>query len=252
MKTTRDFLRGFGRTLLVGIVLTAAGCSEHSVTSPRITPKQTYQDTEIRNLDFAVIRHVNATTLNGAITLQGRAAPSGRLQIRRTVRAARLDEAQRVAETIQVDVEMVGNGVVVTANYPNPPRGVEVQVDYDLDAPEDIALNLAAVNGTISVEGTCGPTTAHVTNGRVEVAPAARPGGAVTVTVVNGTLAADFPSGVAYDVKATTGNGCVVGGIGGTDVHECRTVTQVVHLGEQGGTPYDLRVVNGNIEVHQP
>ncbi len=250
MNTTSDFLRDVGRLLLLGIVVAAAGCSEHNVTGPRPTNKQTYQDKQVRSLDFTNIQRLTAATLNGAVTVQGQASRSGRLEIRKTVRAPRLDEARRVAETIRVDVEVVGSGLVVTSDYPTPPPGVEVQVDYDLDAPEDIALDVRSINGTISLHGVYGATTADVTNGRIEIVPAARPGGAVEATVVNGVLAVDFPSNVAFDVTATTSNGCVVGGIGDTVVEQCR-YNQVVHLGEPGGTPYELRVVNGNIEVNR-
>jgi hypothetical protein len=235
---------------LLAFSLVFVGCGKDSITSPLSGNKESYQSLNVQNLDFTNIQHVATDTSNGHITVRAQAYESPSLAIRKIVRAPTRVQAQQVAESIKIDVQIVNGGLVIRPIYSEPGPEVEIQIDFDLACPPGINFDLGVANGAISIEGTTGSVVAGVGNGRIDIESSDESVGAVTASVVNGVVAVNLVETGTYDVTATTVNGCIVGSLGETSVDQCNPIMQKVHLGRDGGVPYDLRVINGTIGIN--
>lgn len=213
-------------SLLLFALLAAAGCEKEGSTSPITHDRETYEEIETHDLDFTGIQNLSARTINGAVLVTGQVSTDPRLEVRKTVRASTIEVARAIAGTIEVGIQVVDGGIVITSEYPDPDSGIEVRVDYDLVCPTGVAAAAEVVNGEISIRGVTG---------------------AVTARAVNGTVAVDLSAGTAYDLTATTINGCIFGRLGDAVVDLCRPGLQTVSLGEEGDTKCRLGVVNGTI-----
>ena len=168
--------------------------------------------------------------LNGAI----RVRTGDRLSIHATKHAERGDP-----NPVQIHVETRSDGLVVCTRYPPyASRGCDdpdvadgnrddndTQVDFDVTIPRGVALNAAAVNGSIDA-ATDGAINARVVNGSVraegrDVRNVGTVNGSVIVKVldrgrgsldaktVNGSIDVWLPSGTGFDLHATTLGGSI-------------------------------------------
>jgi uncharacterized lipoprotein YehR (DUF1307 family) len=251
MDTKQKLTQWIGALLFLTILLIFAGCSEESTTAPRVTEKVTHEESEVQNLDLSGVSSVDAGTYNGKIVTRGQASTNARLEITTTVRAETIEEAERVAGTIVVDVQVSEGELVIRPSYPDPGLGVEVEVDYELDCPDAVTLDLSAVNGELFVDAMAGAVSASLGNGHIEIMPAMGSHGALFAEATNGDIVVTLDSAVSYELTARTTNGCISGSFEGASIEECRIGIQELSLGTPGGTPCDLRIVNGEIQIHE-
>jgi len=249
MNTVRTDPRRICGLLLLGVLAIGFGfgCGEDALTSPTAN-QETYEDSTDQSLDLTGVARVVAGTSNGAILVRGQASTSAHLEIRKTVRAPTLAEAQQIADLIDVDVQVIADELVIQSTYPEPPPGVNVRVDYDLVGPAGVDLDLEVANGEISAESMNGAVIAGLANGRIDITCSADAGEAVTAGAANGIIAVVLPDNGTWDVTATTATGCIRGDLGGSVVDQCGP--GMVRMGAVGGIPCDLSVVNGTIEIN--
>jgi hypothetical protein len=248
MHATPRFARRWSAVLLTALLVLAVGCDDDGIMSHGGHPRETYEDSTVLSVDFVEIRRVAASTRNGVITVEAKGLQVARLTIRKIVRATTQETAERIAEGIQVDTEVLADEFEIRSNYPDPPPGIEVRVDYRLECPAEVALDLLAINGELIVSGTSHAVVAAVSNGRIEIAPAPGSTGALRADAVNGAVTVDLPLDVSYALSAVTLNGCISGRFESSEIDHCRAGVQRVRLGDADGVSCDLRVVNGTIE----
>lgn len=209
---------------------------------------------------------------NGRIEVEGVSASTVDIRAARTVRAATDKKARELLSKIAISEDASPDRVAVaTEGIPGILIGVSVEVSFHVRMPIGARLRAEVANGDITVRDVEGGTVMLVTNGRVT---AANLRGATEARSVNGRVNLDLAVLDDHPVTARTTNGSVELRIpadaGATLAAETVNGTVNVELpftpnaqaeGERrrprrtagrinaGGTPIDLRAVNGTITV---
>ena len=146
-----------------------------------------------RSWPASAIHRLEVREVDGTISVD--ATPSNEIRLVANVRA-RGKEPNPKAENqgyFRSDVE--GDTLVISRNREHSfhfPifRVNDVRIDYDLQVPESIAVELRTVNGRIATRGVAGETRATTVNGEVEIET---PGSSeVEAHAVNGRVSAKF------------------------------------------------------------
>jgi len=220
--------------------------------------------------DAVTIRGVNGTIV---------ARASSGSQVRVTA-----VKTSRDGEESTVDIEVIedADGVLICAVYPTPSRSDEenrcgrgrsykmntqnndVHVNFTVEVPSGVELDVVTVNGDVEVEGVQGAVEAVTVNGDITIST----NGAASATTVNGSIQARvgeladdaefttvnggitlwLPAGVSADVDATTVNGSIETDFPITIRGRWGPRTASGEIGG-GGANIELTTVNGSIEI---
>lgn len=235
--------------------------------------------------DSADVATVAAQTVNGSISLDGADVNHVAVTALKEVRAPSAEESEEFAQNVQVHAELHDGEIRIYRDFPNPPKGVNVTVSYEIQTPHHMGVDLATVNsairvsgiegaiaaktvnGTIKVQGDNGPIDIDTTNGNIEtsigqLADAAEfstTNGSIDVTIAaggapidaqttNGSIHLTLPADFAGQLNAKTSNGNVKSDlpISHTEKQHNRLEGQI---GEGGETAVKLRSSNGSIHL---
>ena len=87
-----------------------------------------------------------------------------------------------------------GDDIVIQTVQPSSTEGREAIVDYNVIIPARLDVEVANVNGAVTVRDSFGDLEVTLVNGDIECDVALLPGGRVNLTVVNGAVTLDVPS----------------------------------------------------------
>ena len=227
--------------------------------------------------DDAVHCEVRESTLPAARSLDVDAAPNGGISVtawdrsdirvvaRIQARAPTAEEARQIASQIRIET---GSGRVL-ADGPDNRNRRGWSVSYEISAPRGIDLDLASVNGGLSVDGIRGALDLTTTNGGIDLEDV---GGTVNAHTTNGGINARLVgsgwNGQGLDLRTTNGGiqltlpanfnarltaNTVHGGVD-TDF----PITVQGRIGRRidatlgtGGPPVSLSTTNGGIEIRR-
>jgi DUF4097 and DUF4098 domain-containing protein YvlB len=226
--------------------------------------------------------------MNGYIDVDGSRDLKLIVAVNKRVRAPSLREAEEFAEKVTVRVEARGEGVLVSADYPEPPRKVEVEVSYEIQCPAEFDLALQTLNGGIEVRGSEGMVEGGTTNGKVDVRGMGGPfflsstngnikgeiekldgdgsfsttngsidvrlrsgGGSLTATTTNGSVEIELPSDFSGQLDASTTNGRVRSDFHASPSGGSPQTWIYGPLGDGGKAKVRARTTNGNIDVEK-
>ncbi len=180
-------------------------------------------------LDGADISAISAETTNGRITLVGSAQDKVIVRAFKQVRAWNRADAEKFAKKVQIHVEQRGTEINIYKKHPKPPSGTSVSINYEIQCPSAIDVNLKASH-KIEINGVDGAVDAATTNGKIELHGGA---GRIHTVTRNGKIEAS--------VKRLTEEGTFVTSNGSVDV-EIR----------EGVAPVSARTSNGSINLKLP
>lgn len=269
------------------LLLNSLGCTD-SGNILGSEDKEEYVENFERTLDPVGLERLEARTINGYIDVDGSRDMKLLVAVNKRVRAPSLQEAEDFAEKVEIRIESRGEQVWVSAGYPEPPRGVEVEVSYEIQCPAELDLALQTLNGGIEVRGSEGMVEGGTTNGKVDVRGMGGPfflsatngnieaemeeldregsfstvngsidvrlrsgRGRLTATTTNGSIELELPPDFSGQLDASTTNGRVR-----SDFHAPTSgggpQTWVYGpLGDGGDTAVRARTTNGNIDVEK-
>ena len=120
-------------------------------------------------LDGACITRIRVETTNGNIELSG--ADGEQVEVRALLKVRAADEAtaQKLAGQIEVEVEQVEDEIQVHRKFPKPPRGVRVEVGYQVRCPARLQVGVHTLNGKISIHGAGAGVEATTSNGDIQL-----------------------------------------------------------------------------------
>ena len=120
-------------------------------------------------LEGAGAVRIRAETSNGGIELKG--TEGDQIEVRTIVKVRARDEAaaREFASQVEVGAEQEGDEIRVWREYPGPPRGVRVEVRYEIQCPSRLGLHLYTLNGKIQIQGAGAGVEAATSNGDVEL-----------------------------------------------------------------------------------
>jgi len=241
---TRTTPRAAGALLLAAWLAALAGCSWDTVTGSHQEERavEVFSDSTAT----AGLAALSVETENGSIEVTASTADVLRIGMRVEVRAASLAQAEAFASEVTTQVERDGDELRLYYEHPDPPRGVTVVVDYEVECPAGLAVALVGVNGSVEVEGLSGPTSILLVNGNVDFSGRRGP---LAVVTVNGNIAAslaDLSSAGSFVTVNGSIDVSVESGVGSLAA-QCTNGTVAVHLHAGFGARLDARVERGQI-----
>ena len=265
--------------LLLCLPLAAAGVDQSE------TIEKTYP------LSGVAPKKVIVDNVNGSIHVTGYAGSEVRLVAHKRLRADSSETAEQARREVTLDISQQDNTVRFYVDGPFRCRnggihidhdpGYEVTYDFELQAPQDTAIDLKTINdGEIHVENIAGDYKVNNINGGVEMSELSGSGkvyalnGKVTVTFrgnprstssfgsLNGEVRVSFQPGLNADLRFKTFNGAVYTDYQVTylplpaaaaERHGTKYVYksnewQAVRVG-QGGPELSFDAFNGNIRI---
>lgn len=254
------------------VVLVAAGCGYAPGDAGQPEATQTLSRTfAVSGRDTLVIRDSagNVTVTRGGDGQVG-------VQITKRVRSLPGAEAQRVLESVAVDLTQDGNSVTIQTHFPGDSgstSGASPTVDVQVTAPQASQLDINAAAGNVTIREIAGQMTVTATAGNIEAQNAIFAGfsrlsasaGNVTLDgemnsasvlqadVKAGNISLRLPAPISAHLDARTDVGTIT--VSGWQV----SVTQVGTTGAQAVADFQpgptdqitLRVGTGNITVAQ-
>ena len=206
---------------LLCIALLAAGCNMRAK----------YQRTVRLSAPMSPGSTFTAQTHNGYIKTDGADVADCNMVATITARAATEEQAQELAEKVEISLEPSGDGLTARIKKPTRLINKSVGVSLDVTVPGRTNLELVTHNGPVEVADITGDVRATTHNGRVETQ---RVSGSAVLTTHNGKISVKQTSGNA---KLRTHNGSVK-----------------AYYAEASPSDSDISIVthNGSIELETP
>jgi hypothetical protein len=209
--------------------------------------------------------------VNGSITAQ----PADGNEIEVTARKRAEDDDP---DEVRIEVVEHDGGVTICAVYPGRRNRCEpgggrmsvndndVQVEFDVRVPRDIAFEGANVNGDVEAVGLGGPVELHTVNGSARLETTAGEARAATVngsiravvrgrgagrlrfSTVNGGIDVALPADIGADIEASTVNGSINPDFPVQVTGRINPRRLNGRIGG-GGRTLDLETVNGSIRI---
>lgn len=195
-----------------------------------VTVKQKVEETLDWTLDRAGIETLAVQTINGAVTYTGAAQNEITIHADKVVKAPDQASAEAFARQVAIRLEPQAGVLRIYADYPSPPRHVEVQVSFTLHGPHTMNLDAQSTNGHVTVTGVEGMVTAKSTNGEVQVEAIT---GQLEAKSVNGGIQANRLT-LTEASQFVSQNGSLLINV------------------EQGQAPITVTTVNGGIRLALP
>jgi hypothetical protein len=123
----------------------------------------------------------------------------------RRVRSSSTQDAEEHLQELQVDLQELGDEILVKTIQPQNEGGRKYEVDYMIDLPRNSVINITNTNGTIKVEFIDNDIIVDNLNGNVTLLDVA---GSASVDLVNGNIESEvtLPAGGSIDMSTVNGN----------------------------------------------
>jgi len=251
------------------LVLPAVACHGNAVNTAAIAT-----DEWTRSFPLQPDGEVRITNRNGRIEVTGVGGSTVEIRAERIVHAATDQNARDLLSRIAMTEETGADHVsVATEGIPGILIGVSVEVNFHVRMPQTARLRAQLTNGDVTADGVEGSSVLSTTNGRVT---GANLRGTAEAHVVNGRINLDiagFGDRAAVSATTTNGNVDLKLPLDADGTLSAATVNGQVHVIElpftpdaeadsdrrrgrrtsgqinAGGTPINLRAVNGSITV---
>ena len=224
----------------------------------------------VRGWPAAAIHRLEVREVDGTISVE--ANPSNEIRLVANVRARGKEPNPRSENQGYFKTDVEGDTLVIGrdrehASFHFPIFRVnDVRIDYELQVPESIAVDLRTVNGRIATRGVAGETSATTVNGEVEIetpgsseveahaingrvsAKFVRDFHGAVLRTVNGRVVAVLPQNASFSGDFAQVNGDVEAAFP-LSIHSHPGSRRV--SGEVNGGRYSLRIttVNGDIKI---
>jgi DUF4097 and DUF4098 domain-containing protein YvlB len=179
-------------------------------------------------LDGTSLLAVHATTDNGNISFVAGSGSQVRVEAHKKVKAPTREAAEAFARQVEITVVREGDVVRINKGYAKPPKGINVEISYEISGPAEADLELSTVNGNLIAKGGKGSVQGQSTNGNVSVEGGS---GRVQLRTQNGNISARIDE-LRQEALFTNTNGNI----------SARVLT--------GCAPVTATSTNGNVELY--
>lgn len=179
-------------------------------------------------LDGTSLLAVHATTDNGNISFVAGSGSQVRVEAHKKVKAPTREAAEAFARQVEITVVREGDVVRINKGYAKPPKGINVEISYEISGPAEADLELSTVNGNLIAKGGKGSVQGQSTNGNVSVEGGR---GRVQLRTQNGNISARIDE-LRQEALFTNTNGNI----------SARVLT--------GCAPVTATSTNGNVELY--
>ena len=112
---------------------------------------------------------VSITTESGSIKVTGGSTHSCKVTATITVRAKHQDQAQKLAEEINIRLMPTASGLEVSAERPEQMKDLYVRIDYEVSVPQQCHLECHSGYGSLSIEDIQGRVSGRSGSGGLRV-----------------------------------------------------------------------------------
>ncbi len=258
--------------LLTGVLFT--GCDEES--NPVVSSDDVSNTNFTASETFSI--QVNQTTettlrvegINGEVKATGKTGASVIvISGEKVVGSESLADAEEHLDDLEVSVSTQGDEIIVRTSQPSETHGRSYIVNYDISLPENMIVNVTALNGNVSIDSTSQQLTIELTNGQVIFNDVTSPSTVLLtngqidaeilaslssdainaeMTIVNGNIDLDIPQSASATFSATVTNGIITtSNLTMDNMHSTEhSLTGTLGAGEGS---IQLQTINGNIHV---
>jgi DUF4097 and DUF4098 domain-containing protein YvlB len=194
------------------------------------------------------IQKIIINNVDGDINIRTQNSNEINITAEKLVTADSMESARSFAHQVDIDVYRDSDFLRIETAFPHSMSNKEigeVRVDYEIEIPEVMDIEVSNTNGDVTVENTDGDIDIATTNGDIIVDNAS---GDVEATNINGEMAlSDIDGGV--DANSTNGNLTI--SIRSSTVN-CKAKTTngdiTLYIRHDASTQGTLRTANGKIE----
>ncbi len=141
------------------------------------------------------------STSSGSIETVGQETDQVQVVAKITARAATEEEAQKLAEQVEIGFQESGNKLEIKADRPMLHRS-RISISYNITAPRQMSLDCESASGSLKVRDLTGNVNARTASGSVE---AAQIKGAARLHSASGSVHCDDVSGGDVDLDTASG-----------------------------------------------
>ena len=127
----------------------------------------------------------------------------------RRVRSESTEDAQEHLQLLEVTVQDLSTEVFVKTVQPEESHGRGYEVDYQIMLPAALDVHITHVNGQVVLDDIFGDVWAYLVNGQIAGEVTIGAGGAVELTLVNGTINLGIPKTTSAEFSASVVNGYI-------------------------------------------
>jgi DUF4097 and DUF4098 domain-containing protein YvlB len=143
------------------------------------------------------------STASGSIDVTGQDTDQGRVVATIQARASTEEEAQELAEQVQIRFQEDGNRLEIKADKPSLNWNRSISISYIITVPRQTHMNCESSSGSLKLRDLIGNVDAHTSSGSAE---AARIKGAVRLRSSSGSVHCDTVSGGDVDLDTSSGS----------------------------------------------
>ena len=219
-------------------------------------------------VDVTNQKRIRVEAINGNVEISGRGdAASVMVSGERQVGSHSHADAERHLDDLQVEVEDLGDEIVIRTIQPRDHQGRNYVVDYTITLPVDLDVLAGLINGNVSVtnidalvsvnnvngnirlRNITGSTSVILTNGNIDGEVFLPLDGTIDLTTTNGNITLEIPNSTSAALTARVTNGAI--SLSNLDLQDAESTNRSLAgtLGDGEGS-IELQTVNGNIGVH--
>ena len=250
---------------VTAVVAAAAALSACDVVVNSLDTKGQAKDQWTKTYPIAATGDVEIVNAVGRIDVTGVEGTQVEVVAERTAKAMTDEDAQKVLAQVEIVETVAADSVRLETKSPKG-EGRRVEVTYHVKVPASVnvrlrnangAIELAALKGTVRVEGDngtivgrqlIGAVEANTTNGSVRLAMDGVAAGGIRAETVNGLIELTLPVSAKADVQATCLNGRV--SVEGLKIDGPESTRRRIEGRLNGGGPkVVLETTNGRIQL---
>lgn len=249
--------------LLTALLVVGSGCPGHNDDYD-----YKLEVTETRTWPVSNITQITASTENGNIEVSASQDTVITAVITRRCYGENKADAENYIDNVVVEDSIASSVLTITADMPD--NGRNYAASFEIFAPESTYLNLASVNGNLSLTNTIAGANLLITNGNISTQnlrgsingvitngntdcdyALLAAGESVVLVTTNGNVQLSLPSDVSATFDAQTTNGTVaVTGFPSVSytINETNHKAGTIGTGP-GGATISMIAVNGNVTI---
>lgn len=242
------------------LLLIITGCGIHIGDWSRAKYERTVQ----RQAPLAPGSTVVAQTSSGSITITGADVTDCNVVAQIRVQAPTEEEAQEIAEQVEIKLEPVGQTLTVRAEKPPKKRKRSISISYDINVPKQTnidctssygAIKLSDIDGNVKGKTSSGSISAEDIQGSAQLDTSYGPVTCRNITGDNIQLKSSSSAiraeTIVGSVNLKTSYGSITcDDISGGDI-KLRTSSGKIKLSKASGKDYDLHTSYGSINVDE-
>jgi DUF4097 and DUF4098 domain-containing protein YvlB len=244
------------------------------------------EETFKKNVPVDGAKRLSLENRNGSVEIRAWDKDEIGVTAFKKVNAEDEDEAVRILEMMEVIIEVSGDEIIITTDYPhsgNKKRGnggffswlmggswgVSYSVSYEVFVPEKFDIDVKSTNGEISVIKCNGRIRLETTNGKIKANDVS---GSLRCSTTNGSINASFievtetdemnftstngsislylPEDIGAEIKARTTNGSINCDMNVTEHYERSKKSLDVEVND-GGVLIYVKTTNGSINIYE-